>query len=122
MDYAQAARDVTQTIREEGARIDLTRPGGANYDPATSTNSAEPGKSEGHAVRTEYSTREIDGTSIKSGDVRFLVAVHDVRDRPMPRPQEGEMLTFSGEIWRVVESMPVSPAGVPVMWKTQARK
>jgi hypothetical protein len=122
MDYEQAARDTTKTIREEGARLTLNRPGGANYDPATSINSAEPGKSEGHAVRSEYSTREIDGTSIKSGDVRFLVAVHDINDQPMPRPEEGHTVTFAGETWRVVKSMPVSPAGVPVLWKTQARK
>jgi hypothetical protein len=122
MDYAQAARDTTQTIRTEGARLTLTRPGAASYDPATSTNSAEPSKSEGHAVRSEYSTREIDGTSIKSGDVRLLVAVHDINDRPMPRPEEGHTITFAGETLRVVESKGVAPAGVPVLWKTQARR
>lgn len=122
MDYEQAARDTTQTIREEGARITLTRPGEASYDPATSTNNAGPGKHEGHAVRSEYSTREINGTSIQSGDMRFLVAVHDINDKPMPRPVEGDTVTFAGETLRVVESKPVAPAGVAVMWKTQARK
>lgn len=122
MDYEQTARDTTQTIRAEGARVTLSKPGGSSYDPATSTNSADPAKTEGHALRTEYSTREIDGTSIRSGDVRFLVAVHDINDRQMPQPIEGDSLSFGGETWRVVVSRPVSPAGVPVMWKTQARK
>jgi hypothetical protein len=122
MDYNPIAWSTTQTIRASGARITLMEPGDASYDPATSTNSADPGKYEGHAVRSEYSTREIDGTNIKSGDAKFLLAVHDINDKPMPRPVEGDTLTFGGETLRVVKSTPVSPAGVAVMWKTQARR
>lgn len=122
MDYESVARNTTQTIRENGARLTLTRAGESSYDPATSTNIAEPVKHEGHAVRTDYATREIDGTSVLSGDVRFLLAVHDINDRPMPQPVAGNLLTFAGETWRVVISRPVSPGGVAVLWKTQARK
>jgi hypothetical protein len=122
LDYAAIALRTTQTIRKSGARIDLIKPGTPSYDVATSTNLAEPAKSEGHAVRSEYSTREINGTSIRSGDAHFLMAVHDINDRPMPRPVEGDALVFAGETLRVVKSTPVAPAGIAVTWDTQARQ
>lgn len=122
MDYASTALDTTRTIREEGGRITLTRQGEPSYDTETSTNAADIRVHEGHAVRTEFATNQIDGTSIMSGDERFLIAVHDINDQPMPRPVEGHTVTFVGEKLRVVKSKPVAPAGIPVLWDTQARR
>jgi hypothetical protein len=122
MDYNAIALRTTQTIRRTGAPIKVSRAGDSSYDPETSTNSAGPVVKNGHAARSEYSSQQIDGTSILSGDVRFLMAVHDANNQPMPQPVAGNELTFAGETFRVVISKPVAPAGIAVTWDTQARK
>jgi hypothetical protein len=121
MDYVSIASETSQAIRDAGAPLKLMRSGGNAYDPASSTNSPNVTAFDGFAVQGSYNTREIDGTSIRWGDARFLIAI-DGRAGKVPRPVEGDTITFAGETFRVVITRPLQPGGVPVLWDTQARR
>lgn len=118
IDYAEIARDTLEAIREAGAPITITHQVPGEYDPAIST-VGEPvtKRYTGYAVQSRYRSAEIDGTRIRSGDAKFLIATDGV-----PRPESNWEITFAGEKWKVVETTPVQPGGVPVIWMVQARR
>lgn len=69
----------------------------------------------------EYSSREIDGTVIRQGDTRVLLAATALA-RQKITPEVGHHFTFSGVRWRVQNVKPIWPGGVAVAYWLQLRK
>ncbi|WP_323605049.1 hypothetical protein [Citrobacter sp. R-1.5.2] len=65
-------------------------------------------------VITEYSTREIDGSLIATGDKK-LAATFETEVRI------GDLIDIDGKKWRVVQPNPVKPADVLISYNIQLR-
>lgn len=66
-------------------------------------------------ILSEFTNDEIDGTTIFATDKKVLVSATGMA--PMP----GDGLTISGVRHQVINSKPLAPAGVAVLYEVQAR-
>lgn len=116
--YAEIAAGASLAVEEAGAPVVLTQVTKGEYDASTSEVSEDSLKSfRGFAVQGSYRISEIDGAMILAGDTRLLIAVTG-----MPRPMPDNTISFAGDTFRVVNTTPIQPGAVPVLWDVQARK
>lgn len=116
VDYTEIAASATEMLAEYGVPVVLTRPGDAEYDPASGEVEASPSEHQGVGVRTDYSLGDIDGTLIQRGDVRILLGAS------LPLPKSGDHLRFAAETYRVINADVVQPAAIPVLYVVQGRR
>jgi len=64
----------------------------------------------------DYKKRDIDGTLIKAGDIRFLMEAKETE------PAIGGNIVIDSVTYRIIDLTPTSPAGVVVMYELQLRK
>ncbi|WP_430434259.1 hypothetical protein [Methyloversatilis sp.] len=117
-DYARPAATAQRLLERFGRAVTLTRTTHGAYDSATGA----PGTGTtvthaGTAALLEYQQRDIDGTHIRVGDLRAYIAP-DIEITP----QTGDTLTIGGEMWSVIASRPLAPAGVVVLHDAQVRR
>ena len=74
-------------------------------------------------VAGEYELADIDGTVILSGDRRLYVAAEGLTVQPEPADEitYTNLLTNEDETLTVIDSNPVSPAGLPLLYDVQVR-
>jgi len=134
-DYASLRDNVAYPLIERfGAPISLLRKADTSqiekkYDPATksfywidtttlATFTEEPtaysAEYSGYAVLTKYRNEEIDGTTVKRGDIK-LIAIG------IPLPILGDVITVNGTSYNYIYCDPVSPGAVDVVYKIQVR-
>lgn len=115
-DYASTALDAAELLAEFGALVTLTRITPGVYDPITGTVVNTEVTHTANGVKLDYEQRQIDGTNILQGDQRVyldpLIA---------EAPQTGDTLTVGTEVFTVVKSRPLAPAGVVVLHDVQIR-
>lgn len=117
-DYAKAAATALRLLTRFGSAVTVTRVTPGAYDPETGTNgSGSTATWTPQGVRLDYSAREIDGTLILSGDQRVYMSAEPGLD-----PQPGDTVTLGADVWRVVRSHTLAPAGVAVLLEVQVRK
>lgn len=117
--YSSLAADALTLLREFGQAVTLTRASGSapTYDPATSTATAvAPATYTGTGAVFDYSQRDIDGTSVRMGDRRVLLATSG-----MVMPRTGDTITIGSTVLTVVTGREINPAGVPVLFEAQVR-
>jgi hypothetical protein len=91
-----------------------TASGGDPWDPGSGTPATV--NTDVTIVVSEYALSEIDGTTIQAGDRKVLMtATAGVEPKP------SNVLTISGRAYTVINSMPLAPAGIAVMYEVQAR-
>lgn len=116
-DYISTARDAAALLAELGAPVTLTRITPGTYDPDTGTVASTTAAHTANGVKLDFEQRAIDGTNILQGDQRVyldpLIAA---------APQAGDKLTIGTEVFTVVASRPLSPAGVVVLHDIQVRR
>lgn len=118
--YARLAASARRQITAAGVSVTLKRDRLDDYDPTQGTAELFGSTSfTGKAVRDQYNIKDVDGTLIRSGDVK-LYLVWDDED---PNMQTGEQITTGdGEVWKVVKPNPVKPGPVVLLYEVQARK
>jgi len=121
-DYADLAASATDLVEEFGAPIVLERSIGAEYDASTSEVIDSRRKVTGTAVREEYELRDIDGDSIRFGDVKLIVSTRAADGTAMPEPRTDERVLFDTTWWTVIRSAPIKHATVAVAYQVQARR
>lgn len=115
--YEDMAATAAEMLAEFGQPVTVTRETPGGYDPATGTTTAGTVQTWAPAgVKLDYTQREIDGTLIKSGDQRVYMSAEAGLD-----PQTGDTVTLGAEVWRVVTSRTLAPAGVAVLLDVQVR-
>jgi hypothetical protein len=121
--YTRAIATAQRMIRKWGLQVTLTRTTPGAYDPATgSTGAASTATYSGFAFRENFALRDIDGTLIKHGDVRLLIAPMQADGTAMPVPQTAtDVLTFDGTSYTVVGPDPFKPANESVFFYVHAR-
>lgn len=113
-DYAAAAADALELLREFGAAATLKRTTAGAYDPATSTAGETVTELQTTAAVLAYPQKYIDGTLIRHGDRRALCAAG-------VEPKQGDALAWQGRDLTVIAVRPVDPAGVAVLYEAQVR-
>ena len=103
---ARKGEPVTFSYVEGGAYDPLTggTTGGAPADPITV-----------NAYPAQYNKNEIDGTAIKSGDIRLICEYFE------PRPAVGFSVLVDGSQYRVMNVRPVRESGSDIIYICQIR-
>ena len=116
-DYTEIAADADELLTEFGAPATLKRVTAGGYDPATGDTTL-PGAAEWTSVgvKLDYEQKQVDGTLIRRGDQRILLSVIN-----MVNPQTGDTLAIGADVFNVIESRPLQPALVPVLFDVQVR-
>ena len=116
IDYAEIAAGALESISEAGQAVTLHRPGPPGPfvpgQPVTPTVIDYPGT----GALFGYKQRDIDGTLIKHGDQRLLLA-----PQIEVAPKTGDTVTVGAKVYNVVDIGIVAPAGVAVLYKLQLR-
>jgi len=107
--------DVTHLLDDFGSELALTRAGVPVYNPATGTTSTSGGGTFTlRGVFINYVDANVDGTTIRMGDRRLLVAVQG----STTAPQIDDVV----QGLRVVDVRAIAPNGVPIAFSCQMRK
>lgn len=76
----------------------------------------------GSGLRTQYKSRDVDGTQIRAGDVRLIVSPILANGSDMPAPQPGQRVQFDGGQWYTVQNVGAwNYAGVSIGFVVQGR-
>lgn len=115
--YDEMAAVSDDILKEFGAPATLTRVTPGGYDPATATTTSDVTTTwTGTGAKFDYRQNEIDGTKIRQGDQRVYLSVVGIVN-----PQSGDTLTIGGTVYSVVESRPLQPALIAVLFDVQVR-
>ncbi|MDR0216187.1 MAG: hypothetical protein LBJ15_19630 [Comamonas sp.] len=116
IDYDEIAAGALESIAEAGQPVTLHRKGPPGPfvpgQPVTPTVVDYPGT----GAVFGYKQRDIDGTLIKHGDQRMLLA-----PQIEVAPKTGDTMTAGASVYNVVDVGIVAPAGVAVLYKLQLR-
>lgn len=114
INYLRMRATATRLLTENGKAYQLTRGGTTTRDQYGKEVITEPITATVTGVITEYSTREIDGSLIATGDKKLAAtATTEVRI--------GDHIEIDGKKWRVVQPNPVKPADVLISYNIQLR-
>ena len=116
MNYQKYADKAFSKIKQYGSPITVKRAGKKVYDPATNKYVDNGEEFNGHALKMNYDQKNVDGTNVRMGDVRFMAALDGV-------PKSGDEAVFAGEKWSVVSVQPCNMDGaVDIYFNIQARR
>jgi len=102
-------------LASKGQNVTFSRETITATNPVTGTNTRTTSTFTAYGVATNYNKTEIDGTIIQSGDIKFIM-------EGVTAPKQGDSTTIDSIVYRVMGVVPVSPAGVAVIYKVQLRK
>lgn len=115
MNYVPYANKAFKKLGEKGSTISVTRAGNKVYNKETNTYTDSGETFSGKAVQLMYDQRDIDGTNIKFGDVKFLAQLPK-------RPMSNDTVSFGGKTYTVINADPLNPDGsVDIIVYIQAR-
>lgn len=128
INYNSVALKVQKVIEDNGKAITLVEKSKSiPADPAKSWRSDDtvtPGENtvEVTAVEDQFSSSEVNGSSVRLGDKKFLVAAKSVSTTERPRLGEYDIIRDGSETWRIKKMDPVEPGSVPVVFTFHVRK
>lgn len=115
--YSNLAATASRLLASKGQSVTFSREVSGTLDPVTGIISgATTTTFSGNGAAFDYNNSEIDGTVIKSGDIRLLVEALSTE------PEQGDKCTVNSIDYRVMDVSPTNPAGTVVMYEVQLRK
>lgn len=118
-DYDRIAASALRQIENAGLDVTITRTVVGSFDPTTGgTTAAADIVATASGVQTRYSNRDIDGTVIKRGDMRLLIAASGLSISP----EQGDTATSDSIVWQVVNVESIKPSDTAVLYICQVRK
>ena len=105
----------------KGAELTLTKTQKGPRDPDTGGSSTIVTSFGGSGMRENYVQKDIDGSLIKIGDVKFLVSPVLLSGVDMPQPATQDKILFEGKLYTVIQVNPWNYAGLAVGFEVQAR-
>ncbi len=117
MDYTALVISTAEKIRKNGRAVVFRKAGTvpADYSVFAVDISSE---------RVGFVDRLRDGSSIKEGDRRFMLAAVDANGATIPVPAPNDTLflgTTAGRKLAIVSVLPLSPGEIPVFYEVQCR-
>lgn len=74
------------------------------------------------AVEDQFELGEVDGSSIRLGDKKYLVAADSVLAAERTRMTEYDLIRDGSETWRIRRILPIEPGSVPVLFTFHVSK
>jgi hypothetical protein len=117
VNYTALEATATRLLRDNGQAITFSYETGEVINPATGTVTTPASEStvSGYGVASNYKNAEIDGQSVLASDLKLLAS--NVATEPKANWKVG----VNGKTWRVMQVMPINPAGTNVMYICQIR-
>lgn len=113
--YANLRGVASKLLQLKGQQVTFSRETSSGFNAATGVNTTSTSTFQSYGAAFDYNSREIDGTIIQIGDIRFLM-------EGTTEPKNGDTVTIDSEVYRVMSVKPLSPAGTPVVYEAQLRK
>lgn len=104
-------------LGRKGQPITITTVTTGAYNPTTGGVSSTETVQTGVCVPVGYKASEIDGTNIKRGDVKVIVAASGLTE-----PKVNGLVSFIGFTGTIKNVEIVAPDGTPIVYKLQVRK
>jgi hypothetical protein len=106
---------VAHLLQDFGSALTLTRGGTPAYNPATGTTTTSGGGTfTVRGVFINYADENVNGTTIRSGDRRLLVAAQGSTTAPQIDDVVGGL--------KVIDVRTIAPNGTPIAYSCQMRK
>lgn len=115
-DFEQAGRSLVERF---GESLTLESTSAGTYSATTRSYTGETTTTTTlRGAPVPYTTREIDGTTIVAGDVRFIIAGTPA---PSTVPAEGHIIVWNSVRYRVLGTMPMAVGGQIAAYEVHAR-
>lgn len=117
INYTALQSTATRLLRDNGQSITFTYEIGQVINPSTGTVTT-PASEEtvsGFGVAINYKNAEINGETVLSSDLKLLAS------NIATAPEVNWEVTVDSKTWRVMQVMPINPAGTNVMYILQIR-
>ena len=114
--YDNFAVTAKKLLAKYGAAAVVTNTTGGVSNPATGAiEGATTTVLNGNGFATSYKNTDVDGSSILKSDVKVII------EKTASAPVKGSTCAINGKVYRVMEVMPISPAGTDVIYIMQCR-
>lgn len=113
--YDNLAQTASGLLHQFGQSVTFHRGVVGQYDPSTGKPAVSTLSYTGFGAAFDYSRKEIDGTNVLSGDIKFLL------ERTTTTPAVHDVVTIDGKGYRVLVVTPTAPGGTVVMYECQLR-
>ncbi len=116
MNYTAIAKSAKVAIKDAGREVVFYTPASTGGYSDTGEPLADVARAEsiGVGVKLGYRIAEIDGQAIQAGDARVLYSG--------VTPLVGMNVDLDGQTWQVVQSNPLNPAGIVLLYTVQIRR
>lgn len=115
-DYVELGNISADLLKEFGQILAIKRIAEKHYDPASGNNEIVTENYSGYGCAFNYSTNEIDGTRIQTGDMVILL------EKTPVMPMIGDIVKLDSVEMRVINVERICPAGIDVLYKLQVRE
>jgi hypothetical protein len=121
MDYSADIASAYQMITDYGGLVTVYQKTVYHYDAVSDDEVSTTSTASAYGVFLDYQTADIDGTEIKRGDMRLLIAGYSLSTEL--NKTTDYIVDASGTRWRIVNFDKVAPNGSDViLYKLQVRQ
>jgi hypothetical protein len=113
--YVNLAATAQSLLTRYGESVTFSRETTSAFDPASGIVTSSTSTFDGLVAKFNYRSSEIDGETIKMGDVRLVASIST-------EPQVDDSVVLDGLSYRVMNVENIKPAGTNVIYKLQVRK
>lgn len=113
--YDKMTATASKLLTKFGQKVTFTRITTGVYDPATGEPATTTSTFTGNGAAFGFTKMEVDGASILSNDIKFLV------ERMTKVPEVNDYVNVSGKDMMVLSVVATSPAGEDVVYECQLR-
>ncbi|WP_238564998.1 hypothetical protein [Sphingobium bisphenolivorans] len=111
-------------IEAKGQAVTLTRQASGAYDPATGSASVTTTTQAGKVVILPFGAglRKLAGENISQADRQCTLSALNNAGAALTPPEVNDTLTdASGNVWTIIESSPLAPAGLDILYELTIR-
>ena len=105
----------TRLLTEKGQLATFNRETSTSFDHVTGIDTTTPSSFTAYGHPSTYNSREINGSVIQAGDIRFLM-------EGVTAPMIEDLVTIDGDIYRVIDVTSTKAQGTVVTYEVQLRK
>ncbi len=120
-DYTEDAETAAELLEEFGQPITLTSKTSGAYSVSTGTAAVTTSTQPVSAVVLDYGSHDIDGTLIKAGDKRLLMAPQTTAGYDLTAPAVDDTVTVGSTVYTIKGIKTLSPAGTVVLFDCNIR-
>lgn len=122
MDYYEGKkRNVYSKLLKKGVAVVISRNTNVVNKMTGASTSGTSSNASSVGVVVDYKQSEIDDDKVKTSDFKILMAAWTPTGGDIAEPTTEDTLTMAGRVYKVVNSTPLRPGGVDIMYTVQCR-